>query len=145
MQLSAELRSAGTALLKIGVGSRGYAIPSACVLGIERLCDWHGEAALDVLPLLGIAAPASLLDASDARVALLDAGEQPLPLLVRGALTLIHPAAGELLALPVAMQKLPLVSHIAVVNGKPSFFVLSPVRLAQARAAAISAPPIASR
>ena len=142
MQPSAELRGAG-ALLTIE-GRHSYAVPGACVLGIEHLRDWHGEPPLDVLPLLGIEAAEA--DADTARIALLDTGERRLPLLVRGALALIHPAPGELLPLPAAMQSLaPLVSHIAVVNGKPSLFVLSPARLAHAHAAAPPAPPIASR
>lgn len=142
MQPSAELRSAG-ALLTIA-GRHRYAVPGASVLGIKRLHDWEGEAPLDVLPLLGIEAAEA--DTNTARVALLDAGEWCLPLLVCGALSLIRPAPGELLPLPAAMQSLaPLVSHIAVVNGKASFYVLSPARLAHAHAALPPALPIAPR
>jgi hypothetical protein len=143
MRLSAERSSESGALLAVA-GPRGYALPGACVLGIEPLLDWQGEEPLDVLPLLGI--DATELPSDGQRVALLDAGERRLPLLVRGALTLIHPAPDELLPLPTAMQAFaPLITHIAVVNGKPSFFVLSPARLAQALAAASPAVPLASR
>jgi hypothetical protein len=142
MRPSADFRSDG-ALLTIE-GRPSYAIPGACVLGIKRLHDWEGEAPLDVLPLLGIEAAGP--DTETARVALLDTGEWCLPLLVCGTLSLIRPAPGELLPLPAAMQSLaPLVSHIAVVNGKPSFYVLSPARLAHVHAALPPAPPIASR
>jgi hypothetical protein len=114
------------------------------VLGIEAWRDWQGEAPLDVLPLLGIESAG--LSSDEQRVALIEAGERRLPLLVRGALTLIHPASDELLPLPPAMQALaPFITHIAVVNGKASFFVLSPARLAQAPAAASPALPFASR
>ena len=72
--------------------------------------------------------------------------ETSLSLPQRGALSLIRPAPGELLPLPAAMQRLaPLVSHIAVVNGKPSFFVLSPAGMAHAHAAIPPVLPIASR
>jgi hypothetical protein len=146
MQPSAEFRSASTALLTIETDAHGYAVPGACVLGIEHGRDWRGEPPLDALALLGLSAP-SVLD-EDARVAVLDAGDERLPLLIRGTLTLIHPAAEELLVLPPALQSLNgLVSHVAVVKGKPSFFVLSPVLLARARRQAPLSlpPPIASR
>jgi hypothetical protein len=143
MQLSAERRHESGALLTVA-GQHGYALPGACVLTIEYLRDWQGEAPLDVLPLLGIEAPARANE--EQRIALLDAGGRRLPLLVRGALALIHPGPGELLPLPRAMQSLaPLVTHIAVVDGKPSFLVLSPARLAHARAATSPALPLASR
>jgi hypothetical protein len=143
MQLSAERRHESGALLTVA-GPHGYALPGGCVLGIEHLRDWQGEAPLDVLPLLGIEAAA--LSTEQQRVALLDAGERHLPLLVRGALALIHPGPGELLPLPRAMQSLaPLVTHIAVVDGKPSFFVRSPTRLAHAQAATSPVLPLASR
>ena len=142
MQPSAELRSSGD-LLAIA-GRHSYAVPGACVLGIQRLRDWQGDTPLDVLPLLGIEAAEP--DTDTARVALLDVGAWCLPLLVCGAVSLIRPAPGELLALPTAMQSLaPLVSHIAVVNGKPSLFVLSPARLAHAHAAVPPVLPLASR
>ena len=143
MRLSAERSSKSGALLTVA-GPCGFALPAAYVLGIEPLHDWQGEAPLDVLPLLGIEAPG--LRSEEQRVALVDAGERRLPLLVRGALTLIHPAANELLPLPPAMRALsPFITHIAVINGKPSLFVLSPARLAHAPAAATSALPFASR
>jgi len=143
MRLSAERRNEGGALLTVA-GRQRYALPGACVLGIEHLRYWQGEAPLDVLPLLGIEAVE--LGTGEQRVALLDAGERRLPLLVCGALALIHPAPGELLPLPHTMQSLaPLITHIAVVDGKPSFFVLSPARLAHAQAAASPALPLVSR
>ena len=143
MQPSAERRHESGALLTIA-GQHRYALPGACVLGIEHLRDWLGEAPLDVLPLLGIEAAAPATE--EQRVALLDAGERHLLLLVRGALALIHPGPGELLPLPPALHSLaPLVTHIAVVGGKPSFCVLSPTRLAYAQAATSPALPLASR
>ena len=145
MQPSAEFRTSSTALLTVFAAQLSYAVPSACVLGIERLRDWQGEPPLDVLRALGL--PAAAPDADEARVAVLDAGERRLALLVRGALSLLHPAPDELLPLPAAMQSLtPLITHIAVVGGKASLFVLSPARLARAQPMAPSPSlPIASR
>lgn len=119
-------------MLTVQTGQHRYALPGACVLGIEHAQDWQGEPPLDALVLLGLApAVGALLD--DARVAVLDAGDTQLPLLVRGRLTLIHPEEDELLALPSAMHsQASFVSHIVVVDGKPSFFVLSPALLARA-------------
>jgi hypothetical protein len=132
MRASAEFRSASTALLTVQTGQHRYALPGACVLGIEHAQDWRGEPPLDALALLGLA-PAVGAGLDDARVAVLDAGDTQLPLLVRGRLTLIHPAEDQLLALPSAMHgQASFVSHIAVVDGRPSFFVLSPALLARA-------------
>ena len=143
MQLSAERRYESGALLTVA-GRHGYALPGACVLGIEHLRDWRGEPPLDVLRVLGIEVAG--LPADEQRVALLVSGDRRLPLLLRGALALLQPAPGELLLLPHAMQTLaPLVTHIAVVNGKPSFLVLSPARLAHAQAATSPGLPLASR
>jgi hypothetical protein len=119
-------------LLTIDAGDHRYALPGACVLGIEHRQDWQGEPPLDALALLGLA---SATDATheDARVAVLDAGEVQLALLVRGTLGLLQPADGELLALPAALHSEGgFISHVAVVNGRPSFYVLSPALLARA-------------
>ena len=102
------------------------------MIGIEHAQDWHGEPPLDALVLLGLS-PAVGATLEDARVAVLDTGDTQLPLLVRGTLKLIHPAEDELLALPAAMHsEASFVSHIAVVDGRPSFCVLSPALLARA-------------
>jgi hypothetical protein len=132
MRASADFRSQSTALLTVEAGRHRYALPGACVLGIEHRQDWRGEPPLDALELLGLAPIAEAAD-DEARVALIDAGETQLPLLVRGTLTLIHPADDELLALPAAMHSEGgFISHVAVVDGRPSFFVLSPALLARA-------------
>lgn len=120
------------ALLTVEAGRYGYAVPGACVLGIEHATDWRGEPPLDALALLGLA-PLAGAESNGARVAVLDAGETRLPLLVCGTLTLIQPAEDELLALPPALQtRARFISHIAVVDGRPSFFVLSPALMARA-------------
>jgi hypothetical protein len=132
MRAAAEFRSASTALLTVETGQHRYALPGASVLGIELAQDWQGEPPLDALALLGLA-PAVGAALGDARVAVLDAGDTQLPLLICGTLTLLHPAEGELLALPAAMHsETSFVSHIALVEGRPSFFVLSPALLARA-------------
>jgi hypothetical protein len=146
MRPAAESPTVSIALLTIEAAESGYAIPAASVLAVEHLSDWTGEPPLDALALLGLA-EAETEAQTEARVAVLDAGGHRFALLVRGKLTLIHPKTDELLALPSAMQSLaPLVSHVAVVSGKPAFFVLSPVRLARARSALPRRPlPIPSR
>jgi hypothetical protein len=134
-------------LLTIEAAGGGYAIPGAAVIALEHLRDWTGETPLDAAALLGLG-PAEVEADVEARVAVLETGERRVALLMRGKLTLIHPKADELLALPPAMHSLtPLVSHVAVVNGKPAFFVLSPARLARSRSAPPEGPtfPIASR
>jgi hypothetical protein len=132
MRASVEFSSASMALLRVEADRFSYALPGACVLGIEHARDWRGEPPLDALTLLGLG-PLDGAERKDARVAVLDAGETRLPLLVRGTLTLIHPAEDELLALPHAMQtRAGFISHVAVVDGRPSFFVLSPALMARA-------------
>jgi hypothetical protein len=132
MRAPAEFHSESTALLTVEAGRHRYAVPGACVLGIEQRRDWHGDPPIDALALLGLTQTTDSVD-GEARVAVLDAGDTRVPLLVRGTLTLIHPGEGELLALPAAMHSEGgLISHVAVVDGKPSFFVLSPALLARA-------------
>lgn len=132
MRLSAELRSESTALLAIEEAGRGYAVPGACVLGIEYLRDWQGDQPLDVTALFGFRAEQTAQQA--ARVAVLDAGAERVPLLVRGSLRLIEPGPEDLLALPLSMHSTAgLVSHVALVAGIPSLLVLSPARLARVR------------
>jgi chemotaxis signal transduction protein len=128
---SADFRSSSTALLVVESGSHNYAIPGACVIGIEDLRSFQGAPPIDALALLGLT-PSDRSE--EARVVLLDAGEQEIALLVRGALSLLHPAPEEILALPPVMRTMSgLISHVALVGGKPSFLVLSPARLVRAR------------
>jgi hypothetical protein len=91
-----------------------------------------------MMSLLG-AAPVA--DDDEPRVLRLRIGQQRLDVLVHGALSLVEALADDLLTLPPAMQSLtPLVSHIALVGGKPSLFVVSPERLLEACRAREKAP-----
>jgi hypothetical protein len=141
MQPRAEARSAATALLTIHSGDRVWALPSLAVASVEPFSEDGSDAPLDVLALLG-AAPAAGEQA--ARVVVLSVQGQRLRLLVRGHLTLTETAAVNLLPLPAAVQSAsPRVSHVALVDGKPALFVVSPERLLQAfRVSAVSSPPI---
>ena len=129
MQPPAEARTSAGALLTIRTAGSAWGIPSAAVVGIEPVSEGN-DAALDVLALLG-AAPVSPLETP--RVVILQVRGTQLRLLVRGALALVETTAGNLLPLPPALQRTtPLVSHVAVVDGKAALFVVSPERLLQA-------------
>jgi len=126
----AEARAARASLLTIqAVGSR-WAIPSAAVGGIEPFDAATAETTLDLLALLGAAA-APRFEAW--RVLVLDVAGEQRRLLVRGALELREVPAQSLLALPLALSlAAPLVTHVALVDGKPSLLVVSPERLLRA-------------
>jgi hypothetical protein len=111
------------------VGSR-WAIPSGAVGGIEPFDATDADATLDLLALLGAAA-APLFEAW--RVLVLDVAGEQRRLLVRGALELCDVPAQSLLPLPAALTlAAPLVTHVALVDGKPSLLVVSPERLLRA-------------
>jgi hypothetical protein len=127
MQRQVSRGRSSTELLTIRAATSAWGIPSSAVLSVDAFARADGEPPPDVLALLGAAA-ASTED--EARVLRLRVGGQRLEVLVRGALGLIEAAADELLTLPAALQGFtPLVSHIALVDGKPSLFVISPERL----------------
>ena len=141
MQPPPEARPAASALLTIRTADGAWGIPSASVVGIE---PWSAasDAALDVLALLG-SVPASPHETP--RVVVLQVRGAELRLLVRGALALVETAASNLLPLPPALQRTtPLVSHVAVVDGKAALFVVSPERLQQAcrRSSRPPSPPL---
>ncbi len=106
-----------------------WSVPGHAVASIERLSDWSGEAPLDVGGLLGETQGAG----EDARVVVLQQEQRSLPLLASGSLSLLETTAEQLLALPAVFQSaLSLVDRVALVNGAPALFVLSPERLLQA-------------
>ena len=125
---SASREPAATGLLTIQGAGGAWGIPSSAVQGVEACADAPGaKAPLDVLALLG-AAPTTPSRAS--RIVVLRVHGEELRLLVHGALTLTETKSASLLPLPPAMRAAaPLVSHVAVVDGKPALFVLSPERL----------------
>ncbi len=132
MQTSADFRSESSALLTVRQRDLAWAVPGACVVGLELLRDWRGDPPLDVAALFGFARS----EAADvgARVAVLDTGVSSVPLLVRGTVTLFEPGPEDVLPLPLSMHSTAgLVSHVALLAGKPSLLVLSPARLARVR------------
>jgi len=116
-----------TALLVVEAAHGAWALPSAAVTGIEPFDPASIEPLLDVPALLGdaFAAPGAV-----ARVLSVQASEQRLRVLARGALVLKTVEERELLPLPPYLTpSSTLVSHVGVVDGKPALLVVSPERL----------------
>jgi hypothetical protein len=136
MQPRAERAPTGTALLTIQGEGGAWGIPSSAVASVQRADasaegDAGTEAPLDLLTLLGVAAAPEAR--ANSRVLVLEVSGQRASLLVHGALQLAEAAASELLPLPAAVRaQTPLLSHLAVIDGKPTLFVVSPERLLQA-------------
>ncbi|HYP88836.1 MAG TPA: hypothetical protein VEQ59_11795 [Polyangiaceae bacterium] len=136
MSASAEARPQATALLTIRGASGAWAVPSSAVSSIEPCSD---APCIDVLTRLGITASAV---PEAARVLVLHVAGRELRLLARGALALNEAGPDSLLPLPRALAlSAPLVSHVALVDGKPSIFVVSPERLLLALGGPSSVPP----
>jgi hypothetical protein len=80
--------------------------------------------------LLGMPAPG---DDGSQRVLLVRAGGERARVLVQGTLALLETSSANLLPVPASLSQLsPLVSHVAVIDGKPALFVVSPERLLRA-------------
>lgn len=139
MQAVAEASQAS--LLVVRDAQCSWAVPSALVRAVERRSDWAGTAPLDPAELLATSpalARHGLDDArlaqsgaeQEARVIVVGTEQQPVPLLARGALALLPIAAEALLVLPEPFPALaPLVAQVALEDGAPAIFVLSPERL----------------
>lgn len=141
MQPRADLRPLASALLTIHGHGGAWGIPSIAVASIERFTTSAGEPPLELLSLLGVPAPAPSPLAEHARVLVLDVQGERVSLLVHGALQLAQTAAEDLLPLPASLQtRTPLVSHLAVIAGKPALFVVSPERLLEAARRVATAP-----
>jgi hypothetical protein len=116
-------------LLAVRGQASSWSVPGQAVASIERLADWAGEPPLDVGGLFGeVEGPGQ-----DARVVVLRQEQRSLPLLATGSLSLLETTAEQLLALPTVFRRtLSLVDRVALVDGAPALFVLSPERLLQA-------------
>ena len=135
MPARADGAPATTVLLTIDGGNTVWAIPSAAVTNIEPFTDADAETAADVRALLG-AAPAP--DQTKRVLTLQDQGQR-LRLLTCGALRLRTVAEHELVPLPPAFDRCsPLVTHVALVDGRAELLVLSAERLLLALKSAAS-------
>lgn len=127
---------AATVLLTIQGEGGAWGIPSSAVASVQRAVaspsvEDASEAPRDLLALLGVATAPEAGNSS--RVLVLDVAGQRAQLLVHGTLQLAEAAVSELLPLPAAVQaQTPLLSHLAVIDGKPALLVVSPERLLQA-------------
>jgi hypothetical protein len=129
MPTPAEAAPRSTTLLTIRCGDSCWALPSSAVAEVERLAAGASTDAPDALELLGL--PGTLDDAR--RVLVVRTAEARARFLVRGTLALAEATPGMLLPLPDELaHAAPLVSHVAVLEGKPSVFVVSPERLLRA-------------
>jgi chemotaxis signal transduction protein len=124
-------RGRDSTLLAITTATTTWSVPSAFVAGVGRLSEWTGAPPLDVSALLG--APASANESHEARVVVLEAQGQTLPLLAAGSLSLLHTTPEQLLELPQALRRAsPLIAQVALLHGVPRLFVLDPQQLLQA-------------
>lgn len=127
----AEVRTSGTKLLAARAARPAWGVPCQAVAGVRRFSEWSGEPPLDVAALLG--EPTGAAPELDARVVLLGMERGDLPLLTRNALSLLHAEPDQLLALPDAFRRAsPWIDQVALVDGEPALFVLSPERLMDA-------------
>lgn len=130
MQSAGDSRRAPTSLLAIHAGEISWAIPSAAVASVQPLSPSATRPGLDVLALLGV----PLTDATlTPRVLVLRLGDDRVAVLVHGTLALAETADRDLLPLPLELaESAPLVSHVAVIGGRPALLVVSPERLLRA-------------
>lgn len=146
MQPRAERVPSSTALLTIQGEGGAWGIPSSAVASVRRSASdlpAGAETPLDLLTLLGVGA--GFEARADSRVLVLEVQGERAAVLVHGALQLAETAASELLPLPPAVRaQTPLLSHLAVIDGKPALFVVSPERLLQAARSASALSPHAA-
>jgi hypothetical protein len=128
--LPADDAHATTVLLTVDAFNCAWALPSTVVASVAPFDSEPSEPMVDVLGLLGTA-----IDLTEtARLLVLQVNGVRLPLVARGNLLLTHVRHSELLPLPQALvASCPLVSHVALVEGKPALLVLSPERLLRAQ------------
>lgn len=127
MQPQADTARMG--LMVIHAAASSWAIPSAAVAGVEPFDAEAKDRAIDVLALLGAPTPDAKLTR---RVLLVSARGVRLRVLAHGDLALEYIAHRDLLPLPAALSDIaPLISHVAVADGKPTWFVVSAEQLLQ--------------
>jgi hypothetical protein len=143
MLLRSETAGRTAALLTIKSEQGMWAFPSAAVLSVEPLAVRADEQLpLDLASLLGSAASEP---GEDTRVLVL-AGKEQRRVRVSGTLRLVDGASLQLLPLPPELCAVsPLLSHMALIDGKPSLFVVSPERLLESLERASLPPDAPSR
>jgi hypothetical protein len=141
MSTSADLAARSTSLLTVQLGASAWAIPSSAVLSVESVSEGEREPidAPDALALLGLEARGG---ESARRVMVVRARGEQARLLIRGTLGLREATPQELVPLPSELAaSAPLVSHVAVLDGKPALFVVSPERLLRASRNTVTPTP----
>ncbi|HEY1585184.1 MAG TPA: hypothetical protein VGH63_05800, partial [Polyangia bacterium] len=115
------------ALMVVRAGAVDVAVDAARVQEVVPLEQWTGEAALDLLQLLGAAATEGAV-----RILVVTrTGREPLAALVTGSVTLRHVARTQLLALPAPLRAhVAWVSHVVVDDKQPPLLVVDADRLA---------------
>lgn len=140
MPAPVEPAARATSLLTVRAGRSAWAIPSSAITVVERLTAGSETDAPDALRLLGMDDAES---AAARRVVVLRASGELARVLVCGSITLTEAAPGDLLPLPEELAaSAPLVSHIALMAGKPALFVVSPERLLRASREIGTGPPL---
>lgn len=127
-------------LLAVSGASGCWAFPSASVLSVELPSDTPGaEPPPDLAALLGVVSSSA---EEEARVLVVRAECGQHRVGVRGSLKLLDGGSVQLLTLPREVHAVsPLISHIAVVDGKPSLLVVSPERLLESLRSGSPVPP----
>jgi chemotaxis signal transduction protein len=116
------------ALMVVRAGGVDVGLDAARVREVLPLAQWNGEAALDLMQLVG----ATTVD-GDVRILVVTRhGREPLAALVSGAVTLRHVARAQMLAVPMPLSAhVRWVSHVVVGDGEAPLLVVDADRLAQ--------------
>jgi chemotaxis signal transduction protein len=115
------------ALMVVRTRDFDVGIDAARVREVVPLAEWTGEAAVDLVQLVGATAGGGAV-----RIVVVTRDRrEPLAALVSGAVTLRHVPRGELLALPALLAAhVRWISHVVVSDGLPPLLVLDAERFA---------------
>jgi hypothetical protein len=106
-----------------------WAMPSNAILHVVEERDWRGGQAHDAAQVAGIAVSPLL---TPVRVLVLSSGQVEVPVRIRGSLSLVEVASGDLQPLPTEFGRSSLATRVALQGGKPALIVLDVKRLAEA-------------
>jgi hypothetical protein len=128
MPLSAESEELLPSLLVFEGKSSRWAIPTTAIVSVQALTSSSESKLVDALLALGDTPKPDA--GGNERVLLLRHGNERLSVLLRSRLSLLERRRGMLLDLPAALVAgAPLLSHLAIVTGEASLFVVSTPRL----------------